>query len=80
LLIGWGHHATGATPRCPKINQDRQMAAANVFVKVGFIEGQRMALKQGPMALTAIRRMSLIRNTHPVGGVAMRTNNVQGGS
>jgi hypothetical protein len=54
------------------------LAAADVLVKAGGIQRQRVSVKQGLVALPAIGGMVQIGHTHPVGGVAMRTNNVQG--
>jgi hypothetical protein len=37
-----------------------------------------MSIKKGFVTLSAIGGMAHIGHTHPIGGVAMRTNNVQG--
>jgi hypothetical protein len=54
------------------------MAAANVFVEAGGVKRQRMAIKKCLVALPAIRCVARVGHTHAVGGVAVRTNNVQG--
>ena len=54
------------------------MAAADVAIKVGFIQRQRMRHEQGFVATTAVRRTRQIVAADPVGGVAMGADNVQG--
>jgi hypothetical protein len=54
------------------------LIAADVLVKAGRIQRHRVSCKQGLMALPTIGGVVQIGHTHPVGGVAMRTNNVQG--
>jgi hypothetical protein len=54
------------------------MVAADVLVKAGRVQRQRMSVKQGLVALSAVRGIVQIGHTHPIGGVAVRTNNVQG--
>ena len=53
------------------------MAAADVFVKAGAVQRQRVAVKKSLVALSAIGCVVQIGHTHAVGGVAVRTNNVQ---
>ena len=54
------------------------MAAANVLVKTDTVQRQRVTVKKGLVALSAIGGVVQIGHTHSVGGVAVRTNNVQG--
>jgi hypothetical protein len=52
--------------------------ARNVAVKVGFIQRQGMRHKQRLMATAAIGGIGQVGTFHPVGGVAVRTDKVQG--
>ena len=54
------------------------MAAANVFVETVGIQLVRVPVKKGLVAAAAIGGLVHVDHTHPVGGVAMWTNNVQG--
>ena len=76
LLKGGGHLATWAAPRRPEIDQNRYVVSGNVAVERSFVQRHRMRAKQGFMALAAVGCIGAIGIGNPVGGVAMRANDV----
>ena len=77
LFIGRRHHAAGAAPGRPEIDQHRQLAARDVPFEVGRTQVGRMAGEQRLVATAAVGALAQVRGLDTVGGVAMRTHDVQ---
>ena len=77
LLVGGCHLPAGAAPRRPKIDQHRDLAAANVLVKRSFVECRRVPSKKRLLATAASRVAGKLVDLHAVGGVAMGADDVQ---
>ena len=77
LLEGRGHHAARAAPRRPEVHQHRDLAAADVAVKGGFVQRDRRAGEQRPVAAAAVGLAGQVVGVDAVGGVAVWTNDVQ---
>jgi hypothetical protein len=77
LLEGRRHHPARAAPGRPEVHQHGQLAARDVALELGGIEIGGMAGEEGLVAAAAIRRIREVRGLDPVGGVAVRTDDVQ---
>jgi len=77
LLEGRGHHAARAAPRRPEVHQHRDLAAADVAVKGGFVQRDRRAGEQRPVAAAAVGLIRQVVGVDAVGGVAVWTDDVQ---
>ena len=77
LYIGRRHGATRPAPGSPEIDQYRDLVAADVFVKCGFVQGRRVPIKQRLFATAASRRAAKLVCPYTVGGMAVRANDVE---
>ena len=80
LLESGRHLATRAAPRCPEIDQNRNVVSSDVAVERRFVQRHRMRGEKLLMALSAVGCIGAIRVGNPVGGVAMRANDVMCGA
>ncbi len=78
LHVARGHLPARAAPRRPKVHQQRDLVALQVLVKRGLSQVDRLASEQRLLALPAVGRAGKLVRTHPVGGVAMGADDVQG--
>ena len=76
LLKGGRHLATRATPRRPEIDQNRYVVSGDMAVERRFVQRHRMRIEQWFMAFAAVGCIGAIGIGNPVGGVAMRANDV----
>ena len=77
LHIGRCHGTAGTAPGGPKIDQHRDLVAADVFVKRRFVERCRVPVKQRLFAAAASRRAAKLVCPDTVGGVAVGANDVE---
>ena len=77
LLVRGRHLATRTAPRRPKIDQYRNLAAANVFVKSGFVKCCRMPCEQRLLATAASGVTGELVSLDAIGSLAVRADDVQ---
>jgi hypothetical protein len=75
---GRGHLAARPAPGRPKIHQQGQVMARQVSLEAARIELDRLARQQGAVALPAVGAARQIFGSDPVGGVAVRADEMQG--
>ena len=77
LFEGRRHHAAGAAPGGPEVHQHRDLAAADMAVEARFVQRDRRAGEQRPVAAAAVGLAGEVVGVDAVGGVAVRTDDVQ---
>ena len=78
LLVSGRHLPAGPAPWRPKVDQNCNLVARNVFVKSCFVQRRRVLCKHLFFTAAARRVAGKLAALHPVGGVAVGANNVQG--
>ena len=76
LLIGWRHLAAGTAPWGPEINEYRYLVAADVFVKGCFVKRRGMRIEESLLAIAASGVIAKLVCLQPIGGVAVRADDV----
>ena len=69
--------SAGAAPRRPKVDQYRDLAAANVLVKRSFVECSWVASKKRCLATAAAGVAGELVGVDSVGGVAVRADDME---
>ena len=72
------HSAARAAPRRPEVHDDREIAARDVALEVGFRKLDGVPLEERPAARAALGRVAEPVRGHPVGRMAVRARDVQG--
>ena len=76
LLEGRRHHAAGAAPGRPEIDQQGDVAFFYMPCETPAIQGQGLAVKQIPMTLSTTRRFSETCSRHPIDADTMCNDSV----
>ena len=77
LRVGRCHGPAWAAPRGPKVHQQWNMVAQQVFLKRCSVQCRRLGGEQGFFALPAVGCVAHLIRTHAVGGVAMGADDVE---
>jgi len=75
-VINRRHRTAGGTPRCPKIDDHRQIVAGEMALETRARQSNGLALEQRKVAAWAVRRVAQASFAHANDGVAMSANNV----
>ena len=76
LFVGWRHRPAGPAPGRPEIDQDREIAASDLFFETGGVEFRRFSAKHRLAAFTAVRMHAEACGRNAVDGIAGRTDNM----
>lgn len=76
LCEGRRHHLARAAPGSPEIHDDRNIAAADMAIEAVGVQLQRMGVKQGLFAFTAVRGLLQSFRIDAIGRIAVRTNDM----
>jgi hypothetical protein len=71
------HRLARAAPRGPKVDQERQIAPFGMGREPTGIQRQRLALKQGAAASSALASLAQAAARHAIERIAMGTGNVK---